>query len=330
MDCCPCRWKGGSKLDTQRHSNSSVIISNDGRYLDKAIKKTTQLYLLAKNEDVEIIRQNIAADRVFQIQGEKEYGMEFFYILDGQIHYPREDRVLSAGDSISVQSVTGEAYFKTLTDVSVLYITTAPVFEDQREEIQRLVSLNDEVAERDQQTDEHCRRLQDLSRKTAEALGLDDREIFSLGYASFLHDIGKSKVPVAILQKPGKPSDEEWAILKQHSKWGRDLILEHLRSPMFRRVAEIVHQHHERYDGGGYPQGLRGEEILTEAQILAVVDAYDAMTCDRPYRAGMAREDALEELRACSGTQFSPRVVEAFLRIEQQVHCTSVKDIGVR
>ena len=107
-------------------------------------------------------------------------------------------------------------------------------------------------------------------------------------------------------------------MMKKHPQWGRDLILDHLSSSFFTRVAEIVHQHHERYNGTGYPQGLEGDEILVEAQILAAVDAYDAMIHGRPYQDNVPREEALQEIKRLQGAQFSPGVVKAFLEVEEK------------
>ena len=297
---------------------SSVVVQQEGEYLDRVAKKTTQMYLLGKSEDVEIIKQTIAAEKVFNIEASEDESYEFFYLLEGEVFYPEEQKTLTPGDCISVQSGTEEAYFKTLTKVTFLDITTTAAFKSQQKQIQHLLSLNQEVAEKDQQIDEHCRRLQELSKRTGEQLGLGEKELFSLGYASFLHDIGKAKIPADILRKPGKLNDREWEMMKKHPQWGRDLILDHLSSSFFTRVAEIVHQHHERYNGTGYPQGLEGDEILVEAQILAAVDAYDAMIHGRPYQDNVPREEALQEIKRQQGAQFSPGVVKAFLEVEEK------------
>ncbi len=304
-------------------SNRPLAVHSEGDYLDKVAKKTTEMYLLAKNDDLEIIKQTIAPDKMIQIQGADDESFEFFYLLEGEVLYPREDLVLKPGDFISVQSAQQEEYFKTLTQTTFLDVTTTAAFKSKQKQIRRLLSLNREVAKKDQQTDEHSRRLQELSRRTGEELGLSERALFSLGYASFLHDIGKAEVPASILSKPGELTEDEWEIIKQHPRWGRDLILEHLSSSLFERVAEIVYQHHERYDGRGYPRGLKGEEIAVEAQILATVDAYDAMLHDRPYRDAMPRQEALQELKQHKGKQFTPQVVEAFLRAEEEFYCSS-------
>ena len=131
-----------------------------------------------------------------------------------------------------------------------------------------------------------------------------------------MHDIGKIGVPDDILRKPGELTEQEWALMKRHPVIGAEILA--LVRPLH-RVIPIVKHHQERYDGTGYPDGLAGEEIPLGARILAVVDAYSAMTDDRAYRRGLAPEQAFEELKRGAGTQFDPKVVEEFLKLEGKV-----------
>jgi two-component system, cell cycle response regulator len=127
--------------------------------------------------------------------------------------------------------------------------------------------------------------------------------------AAELHDIGKVAVPDAVLHKPGPLDDAEWDLMRQHSVIGERILG---AAPAMRPVARLVRASHERFDGGGYPDGLAGAAIPLGARIIAVCDGYDAMISDRPYRAPMTSERAIEELRRCAGTQFDPDVVAAF------------------
>jgi HD-GYP domain-containing protein (c-di-GMP phosphodiesterase class II) len=129
---------------------------------------------------------------------------------------------------------------------------------------------------------------------------------------ALLHDIGKMGIPDAILFKPGPLTEEEWEMMRQHPTHAYDML-----SPIayLRPVLHIPYCHHEKWDGTGYPRGLKGGEIPLAARIFAVVDAYDAMTSDRPYRPAMSHEEAIAELRRCAGTQFDPEVVDVFLRV---------------
>ena len=296
----------------------NIIINKDGEFIESVEKASTQLYLIAKNNNIEIIKQNILADKTFQITGGAEGDFELFYILNGEISHEDGDTILAEGDSIIAKSGKEEKYFKTLTDVTLLYMTSTPIFASEQKRINDLISLNEQVAEKDVETNEHCKRLQDLSQLTAMELGLEEKKIFNLGYASFLHDIGKVKVPSDLLQKPGKLTKKEWETMKKHTAWGKEIILNQFSLQQFRKVAQIIYQHHERYDGTGYPQGLSGDDILIEAQILSVVDAYDAMTYERPYQRAFTREEALAEIKSEKGKQFSPKAVEAFLKAEKK------------
>ena len=137
--------------------------------------------------------------------------------------------------------------------------------------------------------------------------GLDE-----VARAAELHDVGKIAVPDAILDKPGPLDPVEWSFMRRHPLIGERILLE---APALRPVARLVRSSHERFDGGGYPDGLRGDEIPLGARVVAICDAFDAMTTDRPYRQPVAEEEAILELRRCAGTQFDPMVVEAFCKV---------------
>ncbi len=165
---------------------------------------------------------------------------------------------------------------------------------------------------KDEETAGHSQRVTDLSLRLAERLGLAHGELVHLRRGALLHDIGKMGVPDSILLKPGRLTAEEFEVIRRHPTYA----VEMLRSiPFLRPALAIPHYHHERWDGSGYPHGLAGERIPLAARIFAVVDVYDALTNDRPYRSAWARADALEHIRVRAGTQFDPRVVHAFLQL---------------
>jgi HD-GYP domain-containing protein (c-di-GMP phosphodiesterase class II) len=144
----------------------------------------------------------------------------------------------------------------------------------------------------------------------AERLGLAQDEIAAVKLGALFHDIGTIGVPETVLRKPGALDEHEWSEVRAHATIGANLLS---NVPMLERVRPIVLSHHERYDGTGYPTGLREDQIPLAAQIIAVADAYQAMTAARPYRAAMTTKEAMRELRANAGTQFNPVVVEAFI-----------------
>ncbi|MCF8026596.1 MAG: diguanylate cyclase [Desulfobacteraceae bacterium] len=167
---------------------------------------------------------------------------------------------------------------------------------------------------RDFDTEGHSERLKDLAASLARVMDLGEDTINDLLLLAKFHDLGKVGVPDRILFKPGPLTEQEMMEMQKHSEIGHRIAQS---VPDLAPIAEWIFWHHERWDGQGYPQGLQGEEIPLPCRILAIVDAYDAMTSDRPYRKAMAHAEAIEELRRCAGTQFDPNMVGKFIRIAQ-------------
>jgi response regulator RpfG family c-di-GMP phosphodiesterase len=165
---------------------------------------------------------------------------------------------------------------------------------------------------RDNETEGHSQRVVDYAVAVAQAMGLEEPELTWLRQGAILHDIGKIGIRDAILHKPGTLDEDEWIAMRRHPEMGHRM-LGHI--PFLKPALDIVLCHQERWDGSGYPRGLKGEEIPMGARIFAVVDTLDAMTSDRPYRSALTLERAVGEIRAFAGKQFDPRVVEAFLSI---------------
>jgi len=173
--------------------------------------------------------------------------------------------------------------------------------------------LNATVENKDGYTVGHCQRVGQYARILGEVLGLDDDQLRTLQIAADFHDIGKIGIISAILNKPGPLDDFEWRVIYMHPLLGRELWEGAI--PRLTEVARIIHQHHERWDGDGYPQGLAGEEIRPEARILAVVDSYDAMCTDRPYRNALSDSAVLDELYTGAGHQFDPEAATTFIEV---------------
>jgi two-component system cell cycle response regulator len=161
-----------------------------------------------------------------------------------------------------------------------------------------------------------------LAESVAQELGLSGRQLRHVRQAAELHDIGKVAVPSAILDKPGRLDDDEWAFIARHTIIGERILGAALA---LRPVANLVRASHEHFDGNGYPDGLRGQEIPLGARIVSVCDAYDAMTSERPYQLPLDRAEALAELRRCAGTQFDPVVVDAFCRVSERQTADAVE-----
>jgi putative nucleotidyltransferase with HDIG domain len=166
------------------------------------------------------------------------------------------------------------------------------------------------VDAKDSYTRSHSETVSETCGLIAEELGLAPERVARLRLAGLLHDIGKIGIPDAILQKPSALTDEEFEVMKTHSKLGYRIV----RGAELEQEAEWILHHHERPDGRGYPDGLRGDELPLESRIILVADAFEAMTSDRPYRRGQSECVALAELTRCSGSQFDPDCVEALHR----------------
>ena len=174
-----------------------------------------------------------------------------------------------------------------------------------------LNSLMTVLKTRDADTYDHSKRTVKISLLLGDECGLDDSQMSALELGALLHDIGKIGVPDAVLRKPTRLDDVEWALMRRHPQLGQEIV----RGLSFLDNARtVVTQHHEKWDGSGYPLGLRGEEIALPARVLFVADAFDAMTSNRVYRPAKSYEAALAELDDCAGTDFDPQVVDAFHR----------------
>jgi len=166
---------------------------------------------------------------------------------------------------------------------------------------------------RDKETEGHSQRVTEMTVRIAHELNMDEEEIVHLRRGALLHDIGKLGVPDKILFKPGKLDEEEWKVMKRHPDFARELLYP---IKFLRASVDIPYCHHERWDGTGYPRGLKGEQIPPSARIFAVVDVWDALISDRVYRKAWPRDKVLEFLQENSGSHFDPEVVEVFMRID--------------
>jgi HD-GYP domain-containing protein (c-di-GMP phosphodiesterase class II) len=167
---------------------------------------------------------------------------------------------------------------------------------------------------KDLNTGVHSTRLAEWGMRVAQELGIDGRGLLDIEVAALLHDIGKMGVPDAILRKPGRLTEEEFAIIKKHPEYGWAVLRQ---MPGFEDASLFVLHHHENYDGKGYPAGLKEMEIPIGSRIVSVIDAFDAMVSSRPYRQGLGFDEAIRRLIQASGTQFDPVIVQCFLRIAQ-------------
>jgi len=213
-------------------------------------------------------------------------------------------------------------FLETLATQAAIAIDNAKLFNDLQRSNVELALAYDTTIEgwaralelRDMETEGHSQRVTELTLELARQQGMSDEELVHIRHGALLHDIGKMGVPDSILHKPGPLTDEEWAIMHQHPVYAYNLL-----NPIayLRPAVDIPYCHHEKWDGSGYPRGIKGEQIPLSARIFAVVDVWDALCSDRPYRPAWLEEKALAFIKDEAGSHFDPRVVEAFLLLIQ-------------
>jgi putative nucleotidyltransferase with HDIG domain len=179
-----------------------------------------------------------------------------------------------------------------------------------------LEALGDALDKKDAETEGHSKRVTAFTIAIARAMGLSKDQIAVIARGAFLHDIGKMAVPDAILRKPGKLTPEEILVMQEHCYHGYEILK---KIPFLGEAAEIVYAHQERYDGTGYPRGLKGEEIPLGARMFSVADTLDAITSDRPYRPAQSLTAARIEIQKWSGRQFDPEVVKVFISMDENI-----------
>jgi len=190
-----------------------------------------------------------------------------------------------------------------------------------------LEALGDALDLKDAETEGHSKRVTAFTIAIARAMGLPRDQIAVIARGAFLHDIGKMAIPDAILRKPGKLDAEEVTIMREHAYRGYQMLK---KIPFLAEAAEIVYSHQEKYDGTGYPRGLKGKEIPLGARLFSIADTLDAMTSDRPYRAAQTLTAAREEIHRFSGRQFDPEVVKMFLSMPENIWGDLRKEIDAQ
>lgn len=203
--------------------------------------------------------------------------------------------------------------FEVFASQAAIAIENAQLFKNLKEAYRGAINaLTEAINAKDHYTAGHVDRVGEYAMAIGQEMGLAEEVLEDINQASMLHDVGKIGIPESVLNKPGKLTDEEFLIMKTHPVVSAQIVKPIGLSP---HIVNAIRHHHERLDGKGYPDGLKGEELFLEARILCVADSYDAMITDRPYRKGLGQEIAIAELRKNSGTQFDPAVVEAFIKV---------------
>lgn len=291
---------------------NGLRIYKNGEYFKKGkeISKGNSMHCVASEHGIEVIKDIIPKGTMGFIHEMSDNStFDLVYILKGKIilHDLEQAEVLQAGDYYTVKDMKNDLLYKVMEDYESLYINDEGIYQDNLDYLKILNNMLVEIQKADGDTLEHCKRVANLTMGIAYRLKFSGINLGNLFTAAKFHDVGKCKIPVEILLKPAKLTDEEYEIMKKHSTYTYGILLEYLGE----EIAEIADGHHERLDGKGYPSGLKDDQISLSSRIICVADAYDAMTVTRPYRQGMTREQAFEELRRCQNTQFDPIVINA-------------------
>jgi putative nucleotidyltransferase with HDIG domain len=297
---------------------------NQQEKIKKAHILQIEITLLSSVNGVEVIHIKLGKGNIFGHSPKWAANSDFLKsitCLKGslEIHIGHEKAIMKGGSTTASISGSLPIRFKGHTNCEFLIVVSEPIFDDiYVTKGLKVHQLAMDIEEKDGYTSDHCLRIQRLSDIIGDKMGLSSDELITVGFGALFHDIGKVKIPLNILQKPGKLAPAEWKTMKKHTLLGAEMM----RDTGFyylMKASRIVEQHHERWDGNGYPFGLKGREISLGASIVSVVDSYDAMVSDRVYRQGLSKQQALEELILNKGTIYHPEIVDIFVAIYDQL-----------
>lgn len=280
---------------------STYVVKRKNSHIDKKYH----------DNHLQISKIHMSPDRILYIDPvSTQDAFKTYYILEGSCYIFDEDTTVYAGDMLVFKNSDEVQTIKTLEEtVLLVHASQYDVYktlEDNQEVINAMLL---EIQEKDHYTGEHSLRVYELVKKLGLRLGYSSRALNNLTRAAYYHDLGKIFIPNDILNKPAKLSPDEFEIIKGHVELARDMIIENFNETVYK----IIYEHHERYNGSGYPNGLAGENICREARMLAICDSFDAMITDRVYKKGKSVEVALQELQELSGSQYDPELVKAFV-----------------
>jgi len=277
--------------------------------IETVVQRNSSLSLLAHGDGVEISMYELRSGVVTFLDTFSGGDLlEFYYIMDGTMscNYSEREENLEPGDYFYAHNLKSPVELKPHTDVRMLHVSSRPLFKYISNNMAVMKDILSKVEIKDSYTHGHGKRVRDVSLAIAKRLRISSerQEIIAMG--ALFHDIGKIEIDDSILKKPSRLSREEFEIIKLHPVFGCQMV----KGNFLEDTHDIIRHHHERVDGTGYPDGLKGDEISLEARIVAVADSFDAMTSRRPYREAMSCENALEELKSQSGTLYDAEIVK--------------------
>ena len=309
--------------DIYGHVSGDTLLNQVGKTIRSSVRNADQAFRYGGDEFIVVLPLTAMNDAYAVAERVREEVMEEMKKKEiavtcsiGLASYP-SDGVIS-GELVTAADTA--LYFAKRTGGNRVYLSSKILSEPldgagiyaRRNGLSAIYALASTVEARDPYTYGHSRKVNSYAVALAEAIGLSPDEVSRVSTAALLHDIGKISVPDKVLNKKGKLSEEDWEAIKAHPRLGANIVG---NIPNLVPCLSGILYHHERWDGSGYPEGLKGEEIPIEARILCIADSFEAMTSARPYRPALCREKAIKELRRCTGSQFDPYLVEVFIDI---------------
>jgi len=309
--------------DTYGHLKGDLLLE----FFGKQLKTLLDGHLVARygGEEFAVILSGHSAQEAYEVLNKVRKTINDTY-FEGVELFPHGCLSFSAGIVDYAKDVYDRHQLVDRADQAMYYAkaqgkNTVHVFREDSA-LQRSIDIEQDLREIEQQvniflskdvyTFQHSKRVYRYAVELSDALQLSETERRTFVLGALIHDIGKLEIPRDVLNKKGKLTDEEWEMVKKHVIWGKEIAATNER---FRPLLPLIELHHERYDGSGYPRGLKGEEIPRLARALCVIDSFDAMTTERPYQRTKTFEEAIAELRTFSGRQFDPELVETFIRM---------------
>lgn len=292
-------------------------IINPTSSVEEAYVREIYIALLAAGDGVEVMRHKMRENTQWTLLPETETGeFQYYFLIRGELqwHSERDSGKLSAGESLVLNASNEVIELTANQETEYLFFCSKPIFQRHVAGLRDMEQLAISIEQKDGYTSDHCSRIQQISMQIADVLGLSPREKFDLNIGAFLHDVGKVRIPTSILNKADALTTDEWRIMKLHTVFGKDMVLE-LNQFCLLGACKVIEHHHERYNGSGYPYGLWKDEIHKGAAIVAVADSFDAMVTDRVYRKGRPIDEAIYELKQNRGILFDPEVIDAFLTL---------------
>jgi len=290
-----------------------IVRSNEVESTYEIKSKNSRIDKKYHDYNLQISHIHMSPDRILYIDPlPSEEAFKTYYLLKGSCFVFEDGSIVKEGDLIVFKNTVDVQTLKTLEETIILvHATNYDVYktlEDNHVVIDKLLT---EIQTKDHYTGEHSLRVYELVKKLAIKLGYKSRDLNNITKAAYYHDLGKIHIADEILNKPDKLNPVEYEEIQKHVTYSKEMVIENFNEEIY----AIILGHHERYNGSGYPYGLKGEEISLESRILAVCDSFDAMITDRVYKKGKSVEMALLELKELAGVLYDPKIVSEFIEM---------------